>query len=87
MKHNLCAQDVDWVISVLTVTKIKQKRTNQDWTGIGPFFDFLPHFPIFLFELFNIALQLSCEAMPKIPSKNIKKCRRKSMKGLFLVLS
>ena len=75
------------VDALLTVTKIKQERTNQDRTKIGPFFDFLLHYSILLFEISNIASQLSCEAMTKISSKNIEKCRIKSMKGPFLVLS
>ena len=39
----------------ITVTKIKQERTNQDRTEIGPFFDFLLHYSIFLFEILNTA--------------------------------
>ena len=73
--------------SCVTVTKIKQERTNQDRTKIDPFFDFILHFSIFLFELFNIISQLSCEAKQKISSENIEKCRRNSKKGPILVLS
>ena len=62
------------------MTKIKQERTNQDRTKIGPFFDFLLHFSIFLVEILNIASQLSCEAMLKILSKNIEECKRKRRK-------
>ena len=75
------------IIGFLTVTKIKQERANQDRTKIGSFFDFLLYFSIFLLEIVNIAILLSCEAMLKISSKNIKKCRRKSKKGPILVLS
>ena len=50
----------------VTVTRIKQERTNQDRTKISPFLDFLLHFSIFLLDIFNIASQLSCEAMLKI---------------------
>ena len=73
--------------SCITVTKIKQERTIQDRIEIGPFFDFRLHYSIFLFEILNIASQLICEDMPKISSKNIEKCRRKSTKGPFMVLS
>ena len=48
---------------------------------------FFLHFSIFLFKILNIASQLSCEAMLKIPSKKIEKCRRKLKKGPILVLS
>ena len=72
---------------ILTLTKIKQERANQDRTKIGPFFDFLLHFSIYFFEILNIASQLSCEAMLKTLSKNIEKCRRKSKKGPILILS
>ena len=61
------------------MTKIKQERTK-----IGHFFDFLLNVSIFLLEILNIASQLSCEAMLKILSKNIEKCRRKSKKGPYL---
>ena len=50
---------------ILTVTKIKQERTNQDMIKIGPFIDFILHFLIFLFEILNIASQLHCEASAK----------------------
>ena len=56
----LCVINLSWI---LTVTKIKQEMTNQDRTKIGPFFDFLLHFSIFILEIFNIASQLSCEAI------------------------
>ena len=59
----------------------------QDKTKIGPFFDFLLHFSIFLLEILNIVLQLSCKGMLKILSKNIGKFMRKSKKGPILVLS
>ena len=49
----------------VTVTRIKQERTNQDRTKISPFLDFLLHFSIFLLDIFNIASQLSCVAMLK----------------------
>ena len=75
------------VLSFVIFVTITKERTNQDRTKIGPFFDFLLHNSIFLFEILIIASQLSCKAMPKISSKNIEKCRRKSMKGPFLVLS
>ena len=58
------------LLPMVTITKIKQERTNQDRTKIGPFFDFLLNFSIFLIE-----------TMFKVSSKNIEKCRRKS-KGL-----
>ena len=51
------------------------KKTNQEKTKIGPFFDFLLHFSIFLLEISSIASQLSFETMFKSPSKNIEKCR------------
>ena len=70
----------------LTVTKIKQERTNPDRTKIGPFFEFLLHFSIFLLEIFSLASQLSCETMLKTSNKNIEKCKRKSKKGPILVL-
>ena len=69
------------------MTKIKQDRTNQDKIKIGPVFDFLLHFSIFLLENFSKASQLSWETMFKISSKNIKKCRRITKKGPILVLS
>ena len=69
------------------MTKIKQERTNKDRTKNDPFFDFLVHFSILLLEILNLALQLGCEAMLKISSKNIEKFRRKAMKGPILVLS
>ena len=72
---------------MLTVTEIGQGRANQGGTKIGPFFDVLQHFSVFLLEIFNIASQLSCEAMFKISNENIEKCRRKSKKGPILVLS
>ena len=71
----------------ITVTKIKQERTNQDRSKIDPFFDFLLHFLIFLLQIFSIASQLSCETMFKISSRNIEKCRRKMKQGPILVLS
>ena len=71
----------------LTVTKIKQKSNIQDRTKIGPSFDFLLHFSMFLLEILSIALQLSCEAMLKISNKNIEKCWRKSNKGPIFVVS
>ena len=42
--------------SLRTVTKIKQERTNQDRTNIGPFFIFyyIVHLSIFLLEIFSI---------------------------------
>ena len=46
----------------IIVTKIKQERTDQDVTKIGPFFYYL----IILLEIFNIASKLSSEAMIKI---------------------
>ena len=69
------------------MTNIKQERTNQDRTKIGPLLDFLLHFSIFLLEILNIASQLSCEAMLKMLSKNIEKCKRKTKKGAILVRS
>ena len=70
------------------MTKInKQERNNQDKTKIGPFFDFLLRFSIFLVGIFSLASKLSCETMFKISSTNIEKCRRKSKKGPILVLS
>ena len=62
---------------MITVTKIKQERTNQDMTKIGSFFNFLLHFLIFLLGIFSVAPQLSCEAMFKISTTNIKKCTEK----------
>ena len=38
----------------LTVTKIKQERTNQNNIKIGPLFDFRQHFSIFIFKIFSI---------------------------------
>ena len=70
---------------VVTVTKIKQVRTNQDRTKIGTFFDFFVYFPIFLLEILNIATKMGCEAMQKNSSKNIGKCNRKSKKGSILI--
>ena len=74
-------------ISRITATKIKQERTNQDRTKIGPFFDFLLvfsilHFSIILLEILNIVPPLSCKckAMLKFSSRHIEKCRRKSKK-------
>ena len=61
------------MLVIFTVTKIKQEKTNQDKTKIGPFFDFLLHFSTFLLEILNKVLQLSCEAMLKISSRNIEK--------------
>ena len=72
---------------MLTVTKIKQERTNQDRTKIGPVLDFLLHFSMFLLENSSSASQLSWETMFQISSKNIEKCRRKTKKGPILVLS
>ena len=43
----------------VTVTKIKQERTNQDRSKIDPSFDILLQFSIFLLEILNIASQLS----------------------------
>ena len=43
---------------MVTVTKIKQERTLQDRTKIGPFLDFLLHVSIFLLEILNIVSQL-----------------------------
>ena len=40
---------------MLSVTKIRQERTNQHRTKISPFLDFLLHFSIFLLGIFNIA--------------------------------
>ena len=48
------------IILKLTVTKIKQERTNQDSTKIGPFFEFILLFSILLLQILNIASQLSC---------------------------
>ena len=64
--------------------KIKQERTNQDRTKIGPY-SFLLQFSIFLLEIMNIASQLSCEAMLKILSEDIEKYRIKSKIGPFLL--
>ena len=77
----------NWTPILVTVTKIEQERTNQDRTKIGPFFDFLLHFSICLLDFFSIVSRLSCEAMFKISSKNIEKCRKKSKKGPILFLS
>ena len=71
---------------MITVTKIKQERTNQVRTKICLFFDFIRRFSIFLLGILNISWQLSCGAILKISSKNIEKCRRKSKKGPILVL-
>ena len=54
---------------------------------IGPFFDFLLHLSKFLLDIFSIASQQKCEAMLKISSKNIDKCRREPKKEPILVLS
>ena len=75
------------MIAALTVAKIKQERTNQDRTKIGPFFDLILHCSIVLLEILNVASQLSCKAMLKISSKNFEKCSRKLKKGPILVLS
>ena len=56
----------------LTVTKIKQERTNQNMTEIGPFFDFLLHLSILLLEIFSIAFQLSCETVVRVYKNNVK---------------
>ena len=56
-------------------------------TKIGPLFDFLLHFSIFLLEIFSLSLQLSCETMFKTSNKNIEKFKRKTKKGPILVLS
>ena len=69
------------------MTKIKQERTDQDRTRIGPFFDFLLQFSIFLLEILNIASQVRCEAMLKISSKDFEKCWRKLKKGSIFILS
>ena len=42
----------------------------QDRAKIGPFFDFLLNFSIFLLGIFSIASQLSCETMFKISSND-----------------
>ena len=59
-------------------------RKDQDWSFLRFSSTF---FIIYTFEILNIVSQLSCEAKLKILSKNIEKCRRKSMKGPILVLS
>ena len=51
------------------MANIKQERTNKDRIKIGPFFDFLLHFSIFVLEIFSIDSQLSCKTMFKISSK------------------
>ena len=79
------AINCDMIISI-SVTKIKQDRTNQDRTEIGPSFEFLLHFSIFLLELFSIASRLSCETMFKISCQNIKNFRRITKKGPIFVL-
>ena len=68
----------------ITVTNIKQERINQDRIEIGPFFDFLLHNSIFLYEILNIASQLSCEAMFKISSENVGENRRKDQFWSYL---
>ena len=72
-----------WVYFEVTVTKIFHERIDQDRTKIGPFFDCLLHFSIFLLCIFNIALQLSCKAMIKIWSKDIEN-RRNDQSWLVL---
>ena len=42
--------------SFMTVSKIFKERTNQEMDKIGPFFDFLLHFSVFLFEILNLAV-------------------------------
>ena len=73
------------VMVLLLRQDFKQERINQDRTKICRFFDFVRHFSIFLFEIFSIASQLSCEIMFKISCKNIEKCRRKTKIGPILV--
>ena len=71
----------------VTVTKIKQDRTHQDRTKIGPFLVFSLHFSILSLEILNIASQLSCEAMLKNSSKiskNVGENRRKDQPWSFL---
>ena len=53
---------------MVTVTKIKQERTLQDRTKIGPFLHFFLNLLTFLLEILNIVSRLSCEAMLKISS-------------------
>ena len=67
-------EDISYGRVTVTVTKIKQERTIQDRTKIGPFVDFLQHFSIFLLKIFRLASQLRCETMFKILSINNEKC-------------
>ena len=66
----------------VTVTKIKQERTNQDWTEIGPFLDSLRHFSIFFVEILSTAqfhnsiVKLCSKFQVKI-LKNVGENRRK----------
>ena len=71
----------------ITVTKIKQERTIQDRTKIGPFIDFLLHFSMFFLEVLKITSHLSCEAMLKIQEeilKNEGEIRRKDQCWSYL---
>ena len=62
-----------WVITYVNSSKL----THYASFIFGPFVDFNLHLSIFLLEILNIASHLSCEAVLKISSKNIEKCRRK----------
>ena len=70
----------------LNVTEFQKERTNQDRTKIGPFFNFLLHYLIFLLEIFSMASQLSCETLFKISCKNAENVG-KIKKGPILALS
>ena len=65
---------------------ISPKIANQDRTKVRPFFDFLLNFSIILLEFLSLASKLSCEAVFKISSKNVEKCRIEPKKGPIVVI-
>ena len=64
---------------VITVTKILK----QDRAKIGPFFDFLLHYSIFLLEIFNIVVKLCQKFQVKILN-NVEENRRKDQSWFYL---
>ena len=50
-------------------------------TKIGPFFVFILHFSIFLFEIWIMVSHLSCEAKVEISIKNIENIGENRRKG------
>ena len=53
-------------------------------TKIGPFFVFILHFSIFLFEIWIMVSHLSCEAKVEISIKNIGENRRKGQSWSYV---